>query len=206
MKWLRPPALALLAALAFAAPAVAADMPARDGCETPAPADLRAYLDARAILLQLRATFDVIRRDDIPAILADDLRQVEDCGPDANVADKLWRDLLAEGSYFMVSIRYLAETGGAAWPEDRPADVYLKDAIVELDGLQAALQDAVASRTDPLDVLRLADRIFSWTEGSRDIAMPLDHFSDRDALVEAALSSALQPASTEDASSAQVRS
>jgi hypothetical protein len=147
----------------------------------------RDYLDRRAVLLMIRATFDVIGTDEIPAILAADVEAVGADGPSEVEMAILDRDLLAEASYYLVSLKYLISFGGAAWPGDRPEASYVNDALLRLDGLQDALVAVAAERADPLPLLLAAEEIRGWTEGFESLPEALRRFADRDHLVETAI-------------------
>lgn len=160
----------------------------------PATADVvavsHAYLDRKALLLQLRVHFDAIEQDDAARILAEDAKAVAEQGPSLQAISQLDTDLLAEGSYYIVSLKYLIEAGGAIWPTDRAESTYVNDALAKLGELQAQLLAAATDGSDPLPVFMALDQINAWTEGYTDVPADLDVFSGRDALVEAALESA----------------
>ena len=170
---------------------VAADMPQQSVSVPRAQVTeaLTSYLQRRAVLLQLRARFQVISSDDIPAILAAEAAGFAETGPTDQAIGALEAELLAEGSYYVVSLRYLIEAGGSLWPEDKDETTYINDALVKLRDLQAELPELIASGADPLDFFVRLDGINSWTEGYAEVPSELDHFSGRDALVEAALAS-----------------
>lgn len=160
----------------------------------PATADAssvsRAYLDRKAILLQVRAHFDTIEQDDAALILAQDAKAVAGHGPSLEATAQLNTDLLAEGSYYIVSLKYLIEAGGAIWPADRAESTYVNDALARLSELQAQLVSSIADGTDPLPVFIALDGVNAWTEGYTEVPVDLDFFSARDAMVEAALEAA----------------
>jgi len=183
---------AIAALLAFlgtslpAAPLRAADVPARAAAATPELAEqaARHYVSQRAVLFMIRATYSVVPSGDVPALIADDVRSVGAAGPtDADTA-QLQRDLVAEGSYFLISLRYLAESGGANWPGDRAEAMYINDAKVTVDALLDRLLDAVQAGDDVLPIMQQADELYSLTEGARGVTPDLDHFADRDQLVD----------------------
>lgn len=145
------------------------------------------YLRRRAVLLMIRATFDLLLDEDVPRVLAGDIVRIGTAGPSEGQSAQLDRDLLAEGSYYLVSLRYLAETGGAVWPNDRPESSYANDALVTLDGLQNQLIDAINERTDPLPIFEEAQRILALSEGFSEVPASLDHFDGRDVIVEEVL-------------------
>lgn len=182
--------LALLTLLASpVADACAADVP-------PAPPsrpielvqqDTVAYLDRLAILLAIRATFNVIDRDDIPSLLVADLKQMSPRGPSELQRNALELNLLTEGSYYLVSQEYVVRAGGAAWPSDRPAVNYDNDAIVLSDALKRRLVDVLESGGDPLPIFMEAQQLMALTNGEKKVPPAEDLFSGRDAMVERAL-------------------
>lgn len=191
-------AVAVAAALPGTAASIAADMALRapGAAETvvdekvePAGAAtaLEAYLRRQAVLMMIRATFDVVPHDEVRGELAAEARRLGAAGPSEYDLDRLDRDLLAEGSYYLVSLRYLALVGGAIWPADRPERFYVSDALVRLEALQEQLMEAVETRADPLPILREAQAIHALTEGLAEVPEELDYFVRRDAIVEEVL-------------------
>jgi hypothetical protein len=167
----------------------AADMPARPEIRVAETESVADYLDRLAVLLMIRATFDVVEADAVGVQLDEAAKAIgEDTAP-AEASATLDRELLTEGGYYLVSLRYLALAGGAAWPDDRSEASYERDAVNELEGLEAALIDSVAARRDPLPVLLAGQHIYGLTEGYKDLPAEMDRFARRDALVEAALAS-----------------
>lgn len=146
-----------------------------------------SYLDRKAVLLMIRTTFDVIEADALPTLLNAEAGRLDAAGADADQTAMLDRELLAEGSYYLVSLRYTALSGGAIWPADRPEDAYVKDTVGRLDALQAALIDAVAHHDDPLPIFEEAQKIMLLTYGELSVPKERDRFAGRDALVDAAL-------------------
>lgn len=196
INWLK---IVLLAAMLAAA---SVSIHAADRLETtPLPETVdrvsagKLYLKRRAALLLLRARFADIAADEIPGRLAADAKTIAGAGPSSEAIAELDSNLLAEGSYYIVSLVYLVQSGGALWPTDKAEKTYVYDALTKLDDLQAELFAAVKERTDPLPVLVEIDRINAWTEGYSDLPASLDHFEGRDALVAAALATA-QPVGT----------
>ena len=177
----------LLFITALSTPIGAADLGAAPAAPAESAASIDDYLAKLTVLYQIRAHFGVISFDDVGERLDESVRALGPDGPAAPAMDRLDRDLLAEGSYYVVSLLYLIQAGGAAWPEDRPASSYANDALVQLDQLQDALIDATARGEDPLAVLEGVNLINAWTEGFATIPPHLDSFADRDALAAAAL-------------------
>jgi hypothetical protein len=177
---------ALLAFLGTAIPAVAADVPARPVQASPELAQeaARHYVSQRAVLFMIRATYGVISSTDVPALLAADVRAVGTAGPTERDTAELRRDLIAEGSYFLISLRYLAESGGANWPGDRAEAMYSSDATVTVDTLLDHLFDAVDAGEDVLPIMQQVDELYFLTEGVHRVEGDLDHFAGRDELVD----------------------
>jgi hypothetical protein len=175
-------------------PAQAADMPAAPPPDTAAPADRLAatasYLDRRAALLLIRAAFNVIAREDVREILEDDAVRLSLSAPAETDEQRLDLELLSEGSYFIVSLRYLIEAGGAAWPGDRTEGAYAFDALVLLDALRAKLFDNVGARSDPLPLLEAVEQIHWQTEGFAEVPAGASRFAARDELVDWAIRAA----------------
>jgi hypothetical protein len=184
-------AMALPLALGPALPGTAADLGAgRPLLAAPASAAATAdYLRRRAVLLMIRATFDLVADEEVPQLLAADLQRLEGNGPAEHELARLDRELLAEGSYYLVSLRYLAEVGGAVWPADRPESAYANDALVALEALQQRLIKAVNSRADPLPIFEQAQAILALSEGFVRVPADMDHFAGRDAIVAQLLAS-----------------
>jgi hypothetical protein len=147
----------------------------------------RTYLENRAVLLSIRAAFNILAPDDIEPALIADLEQMTRNGPSQAQLDELALNLLTEGSYYLVSLEYVVRAGGAAWPDDRPAVNYDNDALVQLDALKRSLLDIVETQADPLPVFVEAQRIMALTNGEKDIPPAADAFAGRDAMVKRAL-------------------
>jgi len=73
--------------------------------------------------------------------------------------------LLAEGSYYLTSLTYLIQAGGAVFPDDKPEPAYAADTLVRLDALQRQLADGIEAGEDVSGVLVEAERIRALTEG-----------------------------------------
>lgn len=144
---------------------------------------LEDYLKRRAVLLLIRSQFDVVPRGQIQDVLAADAQRLGGAGPSPGDADALDRDLLAEGSYYLVSLRYLIQGGGAAWPHDRAGEAYDEATLIRLDFLLERLFAAVKTRADPLPVFLEAQEIQALTEGFKTAPDNWAVFSDRDRLV-----------------------
>lgn len=149
--------------------------------------DEEAYLDRFAVLLMIRSTFDVVDHDLLEDELASETRRLGADGPGDFDEATLDRNLLMEGGYYLVSLRYLTQLGGALWPDDKPESTYTNDALVTLDALEQRLVDAVASREDPLPIFEDAQRLLTLTEGLIEVEPENDRFADRDALVDRVL-------------------
>ncbi len=178
----------LVVGIAFASvPGSAADLagtiepPA--ATQAPDEEQLRSYVARRAVVYQIRASFDVIRPDEIELLLLADALNA--AGPGYAAAEaELDRDLLSEGNYLLVSLKYLIAADGAAWPSDRPASSYANDALIRIAALQDELRRVVVEQDDPLPVMLEANLILAQSEGLTEPVEGLDFFSDRDAIVE----------------------
>lgn len=149
-----------------------------------------SYLDGLAVLLAIRATFNIMDRGEIEPRLVADLERMSSKGPSAAQVDELELNLLTEGSYYLVSLEYVVRAGGAAWPDDRPGANYDNDAIVLTDALKRKLVDAVESGGDPLPIFVEAQKLMALTNGEKDIPPAADLFGERDAMVTRALDQA----------------
>ncbi len=184
--WLITTLLALMALMALGATlAAAADLGA-GGTEAP-PDMARHYLSNQTLLLMVRATFDVVERDDIEAEMVALAQRLGPSGPSQEVIDALDRTLLAEASYFLVSLRYTTLVDGAVWPDDKPEGTYTNDAIVLLESLERQLDDAIATGRDPLPVLQQLQQLWLLSEGMKDVPPERDMFANRDEIVAQAL-------------------
>jgi hypothetical protein len=175
------------ASLMFAPLSQAADLDVAAPISEAQPAEAAVdYLDRLAVVLMIRSSFDVVAVEDVAGLLLD---AAEGIGIEvsAEASETLDQQLLTEGGYYLVSLRYLALSGGAAWPEDRSEGSYVRDAVLELEGLEAALVTSVRERRDPLPILLEAQRIRALTEGYPEVPEALQRFAGRDELVTAAL-------------------
>lgn len=172
----------------------AADIPALDA--EAVAGRIESYLHRRGALLALRARFQVIDAADIPAQLERDMAALQGKAPSDWLEAGLEQDLAAEIGYFMVSLRYLVESGGPLWPADRPEADYVNDALVLLDGVKAAWLPTIESHADPLPLLEQLERVHWWTEG--EVAPPEgeDAFAGVPAMVDAVLALAGPRANT----------
>eukprot|EP01035_Chromulina_nebulosa_P043839 gene43839-59387_t len=153
----------------------AADLPT----PLPPPIDptvLQQTLERSAALYLIRASFDVMSVDDIPSILETNAAELTKNGPQPEVAAALTEALTAEGSYAIVSLRYLISAGSANWPTDRDAGAYEKDALAKLAELQHEWLAAVQSGSDLRPLLLSIDQINAQTEGFKDLPASLDRF------------------------------
>ena len=147
-----------------------------------------SYLDRDAVLMMIRATFNAIDPTTIAPTLADDAGRIGADGPLPGETQLLDRQLLTEASYYLVSLRYLAMSGGANWPGDRAEAIYVNDTLVKLDALEDRLIETMSQHGDPLAILLEAQQILALTEGYTSLPPEMDRFANRDALVDAALS------------------
>ncbi len=155
----------------------------------PVPKDrLAIVLTEKAALYELRAAFNVISRDDIPALLSQDAKTLSNSTYLEEQRNFVRQDLLAEGSYYIVSLQYLVESGGADWPQDKASAVYEKDAEVKLEALkQRWLAELQSDGEDLVAILGDVDMVNAWTEGQPAASGDLSHFADVPDLVAAAV-------------------
>jgi hypothetical protein len=146
-----------------------------------------SYLKREAALLLVRATFNVMPVEDVEPALERQLHLFGANGPSPSDLDRLDRDLLAEGSYLLVSLRYTIDAGGAVWPYDRSEASYERDTLAELDILTSNWIATVESQSDPLPILLSAQSIMALTNGEKTVPPAQDHFGRRDELVNNAI-------------------
>jgi hypothetical protein len=145
-------------------------------------AAIEAELTRYAVLYTLRAAFNAIEPDEIEPLLRSELARLSS-GDSAEARAALESDLIAEGSYYVVSLRYLVAFGGANWPVDRPSADYSRDARVLLEALQARWLAAVPTGEDLVPIMQEIDAINAWTEGYAALPPELDRFSAIPAMV-----------------------
>jgi len=179
--------LILLLAASTAGSAADLNYPSEDSPQILRSDALREALFDRAVLYSLRAAFDVIESRDIPGLLQIDRAQLVSSDRASRESGAVREDLLAEGSYYIVSLRYLVEFGGANWPANRSGAEYERDAANLLETLQGQWLDAVLNNGDPLTILRQVDLINAWTQGYAILPAELDHFGDIESLVAQAM-------------------
>jgi nucleotide-binding universal stress UspA family protein len=189
------PLASLFAALALVLPmaAGAADLratpalpPAPEGEAVNSAAAASSYLRRYAVLQGIRATFQVIGEDAVLDELIAEVDRLGAVGPTEADLISLDGDLIAEGSYYLVSLRYLILGGGAAWPAGDER-TFVNDSLTELSFLEDALIDTVAHRADPLPILERAQDILSLTEGFDETPGERDRFAGRNELVDAVI-------------------
>jgi hypothetical protein len=177
-----------LTIIALSLPALAADLTPRGefNVATSAAESVRRYVEQRALLHIIRGVFDIEPTEDIAGLVAQDLDDALRDGLTADEQSALEDELIAEGSYFIVSLDYLIEAGVPAWPEDRPPENYENDAKVLLAPLKRSLVEAVQTGQDALSVFETAARVYFWTEGLAAGQSDRANFAQRDAIVSAA--------------------
>lgn len=185
---LRAAVFAALVTVALTGPVTPADMPESSSPDASAASvqSVREYVEGRALLHTLRTIFDVEAVGDLPALVAADAEAAAG-GVTEEQSRDLQVDLIAEGGYFLTSLRYLIEAGFPNWPEDRSPSSYERDARMMLETLPQQLIALVLAGEDPIAVFETAAQIHWWTEGGN---APLDErgdFSQRDVLVDNAL-------------------
>jgi hypothetical protein len=130
---------------------------------------LETALSRYLTLEMIRATFDVVGRDELQHRLELEALRWGKMPPSAQAAADLDRQLLEEASYYLVSLSYLVQVGGAVFPDDKAETVYANDTLVRLEALQRELPDAVANDGEVLAIMLEAERIRSLTEGYTQI-------------------------------------
>jgi hypothetical protein len=158
-------------------------------------ATVRSYLSRRAVIYEIRRSFDVITEDEMTEALHADAAEALASGVTEETLADTEDDLLGEGSYFIVSLRYLVISGFPAWPEDRSANTYKLDSLAILAPLLRQLRTSIEAGSEASDVLASAAQVYWWTEGQRqpraekanfDIdARVSDAIADAESLIEA---------------------
>jgi hypothetical protein len=121
---------------------------------------------ANFLALELtRVTFDVLDADAVDAAVQQKLIAWGGMAPSEAEQAEIGRQLLAEGSYYLTSLSYLIQAGGAVFPDDRPETTYAGDTLVQLDALQRKLADGIATGADVSSVLVEAEQLRALTEG-----------------------------------------
>lgn len=121
---------------------------------------------ANFLALQLtRVTFDVLSPDRVEVDVERKLVGWAGNAPSEDERAEIDRQLLAEGSYYLTSLSYLIQAGGAVFPDDRPEASYAGDTLVALDTLQRRLSAGIVAGEDVSGVLVEAERIRALTEG-----------------------------------------
>lgn len=188
--------IVLVVMMLATAPALqAADMPESPhvAIEAGDTAAIVPYVKKRAILHVLRATFDVESLEDLESSIRADLANAQSSGVTEDEVADLDTDLIAEGSYFIVGLRYLIDAGFPAWPQDRPEATYRRDAVAILDPLPGKLIASIAAGDDPGPILAAASKVFWWTEGALAPLNGRANFSFLDVLIAAAVHAAGTP-------------
>ena len=110
-------------------------------------------------------------------------RKARSAGSSPEARAALESDLIAEGSCYIVSLRYLVAFGGANWPTDRASAGYSRDARVLLEALQTRWLESVPAGGDLLSIMQQLDTINAWTEGYASLPPEFDRFSGIPAMV-----------------------
>src|SRR5690606_21796403 len=106
------PVLGMLMFLPFSLPATAADLnSAPMAAIDPAQVSLREALSRYLSLEMVRATFDVVPREELGADLEAQAVRWDGAPPSAAELADIDQQLLAEASYYIVSLSYLVQVG-----------------------------------------------------------------------------------------------
>lgn len=164
-----PLLFAILAGVTFCAPGQAADMTTTVQEEQPvadADAVIRTTLSNFLALELTRVTFDVLAADQVEAQVQQRLVAWAGAAPSEGERAEIGRQLLAEGSYYLTSLSYLIQAGGAIFPDDKLEVTYAGDTLVKIDALERQLADGIAAGEDVSAVLVEAEAIRALTEGN----------------------------------------
>lgn len=186
---LLPLAAALLLSLQVAVPPLrAADLgPPPSEEAAPATVTLRDALSRYLSLEMIRATFDVVEREELGAVLEEQALRWGKTAPPAEALAELDQQLLTEASYYLVSLSYLVQVGGAAFPTDRAEMVYANDTLSKLDELRRQLIESIEGGGDVLPVLVEIERIRALTEGYTSVPEDLAIFAEHEAVLDSVM-------------------
>lgn len=182
------PIMGFLALVPFGVPAGAADLnSAPMAAIDPAPVTLRDALSRYLSLEMVRATFDVISREDIVPAVEEQAVRWDGAPPAAAEMADIDQQLLSEASYYIVSLSYLVQIGGAVFPDDKAETVYANDTIARLDDLRRRLFAAVEEGADVLPILNEIEQIRALTEGYATVPTGFGVFGDHEQVLEQVL-------------------
>jgi hypothetical protein len=153
-------------------------------------ATIRSYLSRRAVIYEIRRSFDVITEEEMTDALYADAAVTLSGGVTEEAFAQTEDDLLGEGGYFIVSLRYLVISGFPAWPDDRPASTYKLDSLAVLAPLLRQLRTSIEAGSEASDVLASAAQVYWWTEGERQPRAEKANFDQIDARVTEAIEEA----------------
>jgi len=136
-----------------------------------AAAITKATLSNFLALELTRVTFDVLEADQVEAVVEQKIVAWAGGVPSEGERAEIGRQLLAEGSYYLTSLSYLIQAGGAIFPDGRPEASQAGDALVRIDALQRRLANGIAAGEDVSAVLLEAEEIRALTEG-HDVPPP----------------------------------
>lgn len=176
----------ICAALAFGPVTVgAADLGAGAAIDRPAAGHgLATALSRYYDLLAIRVTFDLLDAEDLAPELEAAARRWSPAGPGQGEAAQLDNALLAEAAYYLTSIAYVVEVGGAAFPQDRSYHTYRNDTLVAVSALRDRLIVAIEAGEPVHDILLEAQKLRWLTEGETSVPADQDRFGAHDDLVE----------------------
>jgi hypothetical protein len=145
--------------------------------------DLSNYLD----LLMIRSMFDVLAADRVAPEFTAKAAGWGRGGPNADEQAALDSALLGEAGYFITSIRYTVEVGGAVFPGDRSEQSYANDTIIQLTALQQQLVDAINAHQPIHPIVFEAQRLYALTSGETEVPAGQDKFASHETLLNTVL-------------------
>jgi hypothetical protein len=134
-------------------------------------------------LAMVRATFDVVPREELKAVLETEVRRWGGVAPSPEAAADIDGQLLAEASYYIVSLSYVVQVGGAAFPDELSDPGFANDTLVRLDSLQRQLGEAIESGGEVLPVLEAVEQIRGLTEGYAELPPGFGVFGEHAAIL-----------------------
>ena len=145
---------------------------------------LKAALSNYLALEMIRATFDVVPREELKDRLLGQAKRWGGVAPSPEAVADIDRQLLAEASYYLVSLSYVVQVGGAAFPDDKAESVYANDTLVRIDSLQRKLPETIEAGGDILPILSEAEQIRALTEGYTEMPADFGVFNEHAAILD----------------------
>ncbi|HET6637384.1 MAG TPA: LCCL domain-containing protein, partial [Gemmatimonadota bacterium] len=147
---------------------------------------VRNYLRRYDALLSMQAALGSTSAEAADAQLAAAGRDLYESGFQDEDLGALYFELGTAAGAFLTAVETEILTS-TSWPTDLPADSYHALATRVLAQVRRSLDEALATRTDPVPALRAATRLLSYARGYSEMPATLDLFGGTDARAAAAL-------------------